>query len=244
MNGLNAIIRAAGLCLAAVAGVLLLPVCALAADHSKTFDLAGFDGISAAEGIHVIVDVGPAFSVVAESDAPRQLERLELEVWRGTLRAEMSQRPFSFVRTKGWKVTVRVSMPELSHAVASSGADIVADEMSGNEVDLTASSGAEIAVTAVDSERVAVTASSGSNISAERGSCDALEAVASSGSSVRIEGVKCRSVEATGSSGAAIRVFAEERIDANASSGASIEVHGPHEEIAINTSSGGSIDFP
>jgi len=212
--------------------------------ETQDFALKDFDGVSVAEGINVQVEVRDAFSVVAESDDPAQLERLELDVRRGTLRASMDSRPFSFRRTKGWKVTVRVSMPKIVHADASSGADLAIDGMDGAILELAASSGAELRVANVTGETINANVSSGARIVSTGGSCRELEAVASSGSYLDLKSVECNAVGINASSGSRAFVFAESSIDANSSSGSTINVFGPHEEIKINSSSGGNIVFP
>lgn len=219
-----------------------LPATAFA--ETATFDLSGFDGISVSEGIHVVVDVGGDFSVVAASDDPRQLRRLDLNVRRGTLHARMDNKPFSFTRTKGWKVTVRVSMPELVQTDVSSGAEMKADLMTGGRLDLEASSGSSLHVATITGDEVSANATSGAEIAVSGGTCKTLDADVSSGSSLDLARVECSDVRVSASSGSSAAVYADNLIDANASSGASVQVHGAHEKIEINSSSGGSIRFP
>ena len=66
----------------------------------------------------------------------------------------------------------------------------------------------------------------------------------SSGSTLEMAKAQCADVGIDASSGPGASVYADKRIDANASSGASVRVYGAHEEIEIETSSGGGIDFP
>ena len=210
----------------------------------KSFDLSGFDGVSAAEGIHVFITTGEEFEVIAESDDARQLKRLDLDVRRGTLRARMDNKPLSLIRTKGWKVTVRVTMPSLVQAEASSGAELVAEAMSSSALELESSSGSTLRVEAIDGGAISADVSSGAELIISGGSCKSLSADVSSGSSLDMEKVQCADVEIDASSGSDASVHADKLIDANASSGASIRVYGAHEDIKIETSSGGDIDFP
>lgn len=233
-----AAIRGVGLAIALSA----LPVAA--ASESRSYTLSDFDGVSASSGIHVFVDVGEDFSVTAESDEPQQLDRLELDVRRGTLRARMDKRVFSLRRTKGWKVTVYVSLPELNHANASSGTEIEIDAMAGGNLELIASSGAKLRVESLTGTSIDANASSGAQIAAGTGECNALDAAASSGAGLDLAEVECASVEVNASSGSTADVFANDRIDANASSGSTIRVYGAHDEIEINASSGGKVVFP
>ena len=105
-----------------------------ALSETRSYELVGFDGVSVSSGIQMLVDVGEEFSVTAESDEPQQLERLELDVRRGTLRARMDSRPFAARRPESWRVTVYVSLPLLIHADSSSGADLEINEMNGEAV--------------------------------------------------------------------------------------------------------------
>ncbi len=227
-----------------VLGACLVALPLLASAETKSFALTGFDGVSVSEGIHVVVDAGESFAITAESDDPRQLERLELDVRRNTLRAEMDSKLFSLVRTKGWKVTVRVSMPELVQAVTSSGATLTADEMSGAALELNASSGSSMEIGSVKGESISVTAASGARIAASEGDCLHLKAELSSGSELRFSAVECDVAEVSASSGSTAGVFADKSIDASASSGSTVQVFGEHEKIEIDSSSGGSIVFP
>lgn len=224
------------------AALALLPMPTFA--ETRIFDLTGFDGVSASSGIHVFVDVGEGFSVVAESDDEAQLDRLKVDVRRGTLRISMDQGLLSLRRTRGWRITMRVSLPELIHADASSGAWVEIDDMEGEFIELDASSGARIETDTLAGTTISAVVSSGSQISAAEGECDALEAVASDGSNLNLANVACSNVDATASSGASISVHADESIDAKASSGATITVHGTRAEIDINTSSGGDVVLP
>lgn len=212
-----------------------------AAAEERSFDLSGFDAVQVSEGIHMIIDAGGEFSVTAESDEKVQLDRLELEVRRDTLRAHMDRRPFSLRRTKGWKVTVRVSMPRLLHSEASSGAELEADEMIGDDLDLEASNGASLSIGNIDGEAVRVNVSSGARARAEGGTCEDLIADASSGALIDMRDLSCETARADASSGARIDLTATDAIDASASSGAMITVYGKPEKIEQDASSSGAI---
>lgn len=209
---------------------------------TESFDLSDFDGISAAEGIHVQVTTGETFEITAESEDARQLELLELDVQRGILRAQMDESLF-FDTTTRWKVTIHVTMPSLIHAEASSGAEIVADEMSGPALEMASSSGSRLQIDAIDGGMMSVHVSSGAEIMIAGGTCTSLSADVSGGSSLDMENVACTEAEidASGGSGAAVHA---ESINADASGGASIHVYGAHEEVEVEVSSGGEVDFP
>ncbi len=224
--------------------VLFVSISTFAWADTKSFDLSGFDGVSAAEGVHVIVTTGEEFEVIAESDDTQQLERLILDVRRGTLRARMDNKLFSLTRTKGWKVTVRVTMPGLIQAEASSGAELLADAMNGSALELDSSSGSALRIEAIEGETILTDVSSGATIWVGSGTCTSLSADVSSGSSLDMEKLHCVNVEIDASSGSRASVYADKVINADASSGASIIVFGAHEDIEIDVSSGGDVGFP
>ena len=148
---------------------------------TESFALSDFDGISVAEGISMHVITGEVFDVTAESDDTRQLELLELYVERGILRAKMNDRPFSLNRTEGWKVTVWVTLPSVVYAETSSGANLIADVMSGPAVEMVSSSGATLWITTIDAGAVSVDVSSGAELKISGGTCMSLTADISGG---------------------------------------------------------------
>jgi len=202
---------------------------------AKSFDFSDFDGISAAEGIHMQVTTGEAFEVTAESEDARQLELLNLNVQHGTLRAQMDNWPFPPAWTERSRVTVRVTMPSLIHAEVSSGAKLVADTMSGSALEAASSSGSTLQVSALDAGTLSVAVSSGAEIKIKGGTCMSLSADVSGGSSLDMENVACVDAEIDASSGSNASVHADKSINADASSGARIRVYGAHEELVFPT---------
>ena len=206
---------------------------------TKSFDLSGFDGVSVAEGIHMQVTSGKTFEVTAESRDVEQLELLKLSVRRGTLKAEMD----GFMkRPEGQKVTVHVTMPELTHVEASSGADFDADAMAGSDLELTSSGGASLKINAINAGKVSVTVSGGANIKIADGTCTALTADASGGASLDMKAMECATADVDASGGADLSAYAGS-ISASASSGAGIRVYGAPKVNKVSSSGGGEIDF-
>lgn len=211
---------------------------------TKSFELSDFDGISVAEGIHMQVTAGETFEVVAESEDARQLEILGLEVRRGILQAQMDDGLLSLNWTKGKQVTIRVTMPNLIHAEGSSGANIVADTMSGSALEVAASGGATFQIDDVDGDTMSVDVSSGAEINIMEGVCKSLSIDASGGASLDMEKVACMDAEIDASTGAQASVHVDQSITADASSGARIRVYGAHEKVEVKSSSGGTVEFP
>jgi hypothetical protein len=215
-----------------------------ASADTRTFELTGFDGVVAAEGLHVFVTTGAEFEVTATSDSLRQLERLELDIRGTTLTAGMENRSLSVFRNKGSQVSVWITLPNLVQAEVSSGSELSVDVMNGLALELAGSSGGILLIETIDGETISANFSSGAEIEIGVGTCGSLSADVSSGALLGAENVSCAEVMVDASSGSNVSVNAERSIDANASSGAIVRVCGAHELTEVETSSGGSIDFP
>ena len=227
-----------------IAMALSFSLATMAYAEERHFDVSDFNGVSVSHGIHVHVTMGENFEVVAESNDTQQLERLELDVQRDTLRVWMDKTSLSLVRNEGWKVTVRVTMPSLIQADASSGAELAADAMKGTALGLRASSGATILVETIDGGTITADVSSGAIFTVTEGTCETLSADISGGSSIDMAHVDCTDVAVDASSGSHAMVNAVSSINADASSGARIRVFGTFESKEFATSTGGAIDFP
>lgn len=224
-----------------VALVALVAAPVLAAE--RTFDLAGFTEVAAGAGLEVEIVQGDGFSVAAEG-APRGLDRLEIET-RGDLlvieqRARGLERFSPLMRALNDDVVVRVSLPELVRVTASAGSDVTATGSSGKAFSAEASSGADLVVTGVDAARVALAASSGAGLEVS-GQCETLTAGASSGADLDARGLRCDAAEAQGSSGAGIALSAG-AVRAEASSGAAVNVWDA-DTVEAEESSGGSVEM-
>ncbi|MEP3295519.1 MAG: DUF2807 domain-containing protein [Pseudoruegeria sp.] len=209
--------------------------------ETQSFDLSGFEGVSAAEGIRVQVLMGPTFEVIAENEDDRQLEYLSIDVTRGVLVVEMKNGLLAPNWVTGDKVEVRVVMPALVQTEAHSGARIGAEMMSGSDLDVTASSGASLVIDAVEAGAMHVDVASGATIEITNGSCASLSAEVSGGSFLDMENIICDDVNIDASSGSTASVHTEKSVDANASSGANIRVYGAPTETRTNTAGGGIV---
>lgn len=210
---------------------------------TRNYDLAGFEGISAADGIHMQVTTGTGFEVTAESDDPLQLELLSLKVRRGTLRAEMDGEPNVSNRTEEWKVTVRVTMPSLVKAEASAGAVFVADAMAGPDLEVSSANGSSLQISNINGDAISLDASSGAKINIANGICNALSANLSGGAFLDMKDVVCASGKIDARNGSNASVYANS-VEADARSGATIDVYGTPEQTKIKSSGGGQVRFP
>lgn len=88
----------------------------------------------------------------------------------------------------------------------------------GPALELVASSGASLRLEAIEGETISVDVSSGAEIEVAEGTCGALAVDMSSGAILDMENVECSQVEVDAKSGSTVGVYAEQSIDANASS--------------------------
>lgn len=211
--------------------------------ETKNFDLSGFDGVSAAEGIQMQIIKGDVFKVSAESDDPEQLDRLELDIKRGILRAQMDYGLFSLNWQEKKRVTIRVTMPSLIHAETSTGAKIEADAVSGSAPELAAYSGSSLKINTINGGVMSADVSNGAEIQIGGGTCTSLSVSISGGAYLDMEKVKCGAVKIDASSGSHASVYADKSIEADASTGSRVRVYGDHDETKIDVSSGGKIDL-
>lgn len=236
---------AAALC---TAGLALVAIPALA--ETRTYELSDFDSISIATGIEAVVEVGDTQSVSVEIDDPDLFDKLEIDVRGTTLRASIELSFLDNLLSGGLLgaifadragVKMHITVPELTGVEASSGAHVRVDEMQGDTVRLETSSGAVITAMNLNAESVRADASSGAKLTVDKGACQSVDAASSSGASVDLRGLECSDARARASSGASLRLFASDRIDADASSGASIRIAGDPDGVRVESSSGGSI---
>lgn len=234
--------------MAAAAG-LLISTAAYA--DSKTYDLRDFDKIDIATGLDAVVKLGDSFSVTATSGSPQALDNLQLDVTGGVLVARFDQSFLDFILSGGLvgmllssgnALTIEVTMPALSAIEASSGADVHAQGLAGDQLNLNASSGANIDVIDAKLGAVQIGASSGADVSVS-GLAESVEAEASSGAGIDAEDLVSASATVNASSGASVSVHATGSISAEASSGGDVDVYGNPRARDVDASSGGDVDF-
>lgn len=228
----------------AVITMFTLSASAVVWAETKSFELSGFDGISAAEEIHVKITKGDAFQIIVESKDPEQLERLELKVRSGILRTRMEAELFSANLEEKELVTIRVIMPSLILAKATKGAIITADAMRGTDSKLMADGGSLLEINEIEGGSMSVDVSNGAHIKTADGTCTSLSADISDGSSLKMKKVECVKVEIDASSGSEASVYAEEAIDADSSTGSIVYVYGAHKLVRISVRTGGEVELP
>jgi hypothetical protein len=210
--------------------------------ETAKFTLTDYDGISVAEGIHMQIAIGDSYEVTAESNDPRQFEYLNLDVRRGTLRAEMDDGSSSPRWVTGDAITIHVTLPSLRRIEAASGAEIMSDAMSGAVVTVASSGGASVQLSALDGSDVSVDVSEGAHVDVGGGHCASLAANVSEGASLDMKNVPCADVTVKARQGASVQVHAL-AIDATVGSGANVRVFGAPKDTKIKVSGGGVFDL-
>ena len=208
----------------------------------RDYALDGFTKVSASRGIEVEIITGEAFNVEAWASRERLLRRFDISVKGRWLDVSRRSGPsfFLFGATDRYKVTV--TMPELDELAASSGAEIMADGLSTDDLAIAVSSGASVELPGLRADSIDIDISSGADVSAD-GTCRAIRVSASSGADMEGKGLSCQKAVLDASSGADIELAVSETLRGEVSSGGDIEIHGSPEVTQLSESSGGDVDF-
>ncbi|MDP3735853.1 MAG: DUF2807 domain-containing protein [Hyphomonadaceae bacterium] len=177
-------------------------------EESRTYQLQGFDSVSAEAGIELILTQGP-FAVDAKSHNG-DLSRLKVEV-RGTELDVSSQGMLSFGRSPTYTVTV--SAPKWTAIKATAGVDVKGENLRAEDLTVEASAGVSM------------------NLS---GTCRALDVQASAGAAIDASDLKCATADVQASAGAKIDVSATEKVSGSASAGAVIDISGNPPTIDVS----------
>lgn len=215
---------------------------------SRNITVADFHAIDAATGIKVVYSQG-ALSP-AKVTAPRYLfEYLELDVTRGVLEVQISNRYWKKFNSINGEVTVTVSSPMVNNLDASSGASILINGKLNckGAADIETSSGAAISMPEGFSAtgKVELETSSGSSISVTGLNAPTLEVDLSSGSAMSLTDVNTTSASFDLSSGASCSVSGTtSNLKVDASSGAGFNGKNFRAKTAdIEAGSGGSVNY-
>jgi hypothetical protein len=195
-----------------------------------------FKSIDAEKGLDVVLEQAPVSSVTVIADDNLQ-KHIKTKVVNGVLKITSDYGGYINVKSK--KIVVK--MPVVENIQVSSGATFNArSTIKGNAITLKSSSGSSIEIN-LEAEKASCEASSGSDITINGKVID-LETAASSGSSIDAEKLLSNTIVASASSGSSIDVFPLVSLNAEASSGASINYHNVPKNLNKKSSSGGSID--
>jgi len=196
--------------------------------------LESFDRLRVSEGIKVELIRGQSEKAIVEVRGI-DLDDVVTEVRGGTLSIYLERD-----RYRNIDVSVEVYYRSLNSIIASSAADIRADQpITGNSLYVSASSAGSVDIE-VDVKDLEVDASSAGSINAS-GSCITFDVSASSAGTINAFDLKSEDVTARAGSAGSIKTYATKKIDARASSGGSIRYRGEPQKEYTNSSSGGSV---
>jgi hypothetical protein len=237
-----------------------LALAANAGAATKTYTVQPFERISVAAGIELKAQIGPAQSLVAETDG-NDFTDLVIEVDGGELMIGRPMRPFSFNwgQRPHYKVTVTVPALHGLHASSSGSADVTGPvtgdaeiaasssgraklaEIKGGAVALHASSSGGLEIQTLEGTSVAAHASSSGHLEVAQMRAGVVSAHASSSGGMEVSG-SCDTLDADASSSGRIRAGELHCVNvvAQASSGAGIEAFASKSLNAM-ASSGGHI---
>ena len=195
-----------------------------------------FKSVKVSNAIDLVIEQSDKTEIIVEADDNLQKE-ITTKVENGVL--IVSCKYNSFINVKSRKVSVK--MPIIEGLQASSASKITsANILKGENIYLKASSAATMNLD-IEFETISCKTSSGSSVNIN-GKALKLETVSSSGSSINAKDLLANEVMADVSSGGSIRVHPLVSLDAEASSGGTINYNTQPKSIRKKSSSGGNIN--
>lgn len=223
------------------ASVVALGLAGTASAETRTYDVGAFNKIDISAGLDLEFTGGEAQSITVEN-TKGDFSDIEVLVRGDTLVLKRKKNMNWGWNRKRERYGITVSAPEISELEASSGSDVSGRSMSGDDIVIDVSSGADVTVTGVDGGTVTVETSSGSDASVS-GSCITVRAKSSSGSDIDARDLICQNGYADASSGSDTSIHVTGSVDAEASSGADVDVYGSPTDVQSDKSSGGSVSI-
>ncbi|MBP4139354.1 head GIN domain-containing protein [Flavobacterium geliluteum] len=193
-----------------------------------------FKKVSVSNAIELVIEQSDSTEIIVEADDNVQKE-ISVSVEEGTLVIRSEHGSFSNATRR-----VLVKMPIIDQIEASSAAAVSSkNTIEGQDIDLETSSAATMDVT-IESDTISLDSGSGSSVSI-KGKALKLVTSASSGSSINAEKLLANEIEAEASSGASVNIHPIVKLRAEASSGGSINYDTTPKIIEKSSHSGGSI---
>lgn len=234
----------------ALATGLAITTAATALAETRSFtDLAPFSAISASAGVTVEVTPADSQQVTAEADNSDVFDNLKIEVEDGTLVISREGNLLDFILEGGLvgalfgsnqNVTIRVTVPDLTGADVSSGADMSVTGFTVANLVASSSSGADLDLVDLTAGSLQLSSSSGADLNAT-GTCTTLDANSSSGADLDTAGLACDAGNLNASSGANLSARITGGVRVDVSSGADVTIFGDPQSTDLSQSSGGSI---
>jgi hypothetical protein len=226
---------------------------------TRTYEVAGFDSVSASQGVNVVLKQGP-YAISAEGPKDR-VERLIVDRDGSTLRLGQKSSTVWFANM-GWheRTVITVAAPGYASVSASGGADVDIEALQQDALSITASGGADVNLRNPAIAALEVSASGGADINATDVSTTTITASSSGGADVRVTGacksltadasggadfkgadLRCETAVVTASGGGDADVTATALASGNASSGGDVRFHGNPASFQKEESGGGDV---
>lgn len=203
----------------ALAAVAVLGGAGLAQDEQREVTVGTFDRIEAGGGYRIEVVQGDTDTVRLEGDSA-DFDEIGISVRNGRL--DISQDRGWFSRHRDIDVVVIVTVSRIESLEFNRGISARVEGVDAGSLQLRVNTGAVASVS---------------------GMCDALEVDITTGAALNAAGLVCQRVEARASTGAEASLHADVRIDARASMGGSLLVHGAPPQYEVHTSMGGDVSL-
>jgi hypothetical protein len=229
--------------IAAAAATILIALPSLASAESRTLDVEQFHAVSISTGIDAVVAGGMPHSVVAEASDKQALDDLRFDVREGVLYLWYDWNVLDLFTRPPRDIKVTIGTEVLDRLEASAGASIAGSGLMGEEIDLEATSGAFIRTEPIEGMDYDIEATSGARIETS-GLCTDADVEVTTGASVGARALECTKVELEVTTGASLEITAKGSVDAEVTTGAHATVFGKPTVDHLETSTGGSVDFP
>jgi hypothetical protein len=208
---------------------------AAALARSEERQVAEFNAVRIAAGIHATVEIGPRKPILIEAD-DEILSLVETRVEDGALHV-------GFKPHSQWsgehRVTVTIQTPQLRAIGASGGSLVRATFTRADDCGIEASGGSEVRARGVDATRLSLRGSGGSVLDVA-GRADILELVMSGGTQLHGRDLSVKDVEIRASGGSEGELRANGRIRGSLSGGSELHVRGGA-RTRVATSGGSSL---
>ena len=218
---------------------LLLP--SFLSSQDRTEDLAPFHALDVAGSFEVKLYEGDPRAEITMQKG--EVDEVIVEVSKGVLRLRFkNKKGLNFTKKYGKKAIVDLYVKDLDEIDSSAGASVRSDYMlTADHFEIDASSGSSIHVD-LETNNLEVDISSGASVHTQ-GSATSIEIDCSSGAAYNGKQLEAATAEVEASSGASAKVWVTDRLDADASSGASIRYKGnpQNKNLDPGKMSGGSI---
>jgi Putative auto-transporter adhesin, head GIN domain len=226
----------------------ILPVAAMSAlggcivvggpTESRAFNNTGFDTVHASSGINVVLSQGP-FAVKAE--APEgNLDRIVIEQDGRELKVSRKSEMTWFGGNGHY--AVNITAPSIARITASGGADVEANGLQLETLDISASGGGDIDIKGLKVTTLSASTTGGGDIDLA-GSCGTATISASGGGDFNGEDLDCANVRASASGGGDIDARASVAANGSASSGGDVRFIGAPATFTKDESSGGDVSL-